>query len=50
MALLHNATLTPTKRELLTSWLPTRPWFDGEVDRDPAGSFRLDDPDGEVGM
>ena len=50
MALLHNATLTPTKRELLDGWLPGRSWFDGTLERDPVGSFRLDDPDGEVGM
>lgn len=50
MALLHDATLTPTKRELLDGWLPTRSWFDGELDRRPVGSFRLDDPEGEVGI
>lgn len=51
MALLHKATLTPTKLELITGWLPGRPWFTGpagEVLR--AGSFRFDDPDGAVGI
>lgn len=51
MALLHKATLSPTKLELLTAWLPGRPWFtgpDGEMRR--AGSFRLDDPAGAVGI
>jgi hypothetical protein len=50
MALLYDATLTPTKRELLTAWLPTRSWFDGDAERKPVASFRFDDPDGEVGV
>ena len=45
-----NATLTPSKRELMGAWLPTRPWFDGRTDRKPVGSFRFDDPDGQVGV
>jgi len=49
MAYLHHATLVPTKRQLLMAWLPEQPWFTS-VEWDPAGSFRLDDPDGEVGM
>ncbi|MFD5098786.1 maltokinase N-terminal cap-like domain-containing protein [Streptomyces albidochromogenes] len=53
MAVIHNTTLSPTKLELLTSWLPSRPWYDGDA-REPrlarAGGFRLDDPDGEVGI
>ena len=51
MALLHKATLAPTKLELLTAWLPGRPWFtgpSGEVLR--AGSYRFDDPAGAVGV
>lgn len=48
MALLHQATLTPGKRDLLHAWLPSRSWYDG-VQRKPVGSFRLDDPAGEVG-
>ena len=51
MARLHGtATLVPTKRELLDAWLPHRPWFDGVLERGPVASFRLDDPEGEVGM
>lgn len=51
MAIVHpQATLTPSKRELMDAWLPTRPWFDGHLDRKPVGSFRFDDPDGEVGL
>ncbi len=48
MALLHQATLTPGKRELMGAWLPSRSWYDGRSPR-PVGSFRLDDPAGEVG-
>ncbi|MEU4428534.1 hypothetical protein AB0F81_48615 [Actinoplanes sp. NPDC024001] len=52
MALLHKATITPTKLELLASWLPTRPWYDGpespELTR--VAAARFDDPDGEVGI
>lgn len=50
MALLHEATISPRKDELVGPWLPTRPWWDGETERTPVGSFRLDDPAGEVGM
>jgi hypothetical protein len=50
MALVYpNATLSPSKRELMAAWLPTRPWFDGR-ERKPVGSFRFDDPDGQVGL
>ena len=48
MALLHQATLTPGKRELMHAWLPSQSWYDG-TERKPVGSFRLDDPAGEVG-
>jgi hypothetical protein len=51
MALVYpNATLTPSKRDLMEAWLPTRSWFDGNTDRKPVGSFRFDDPAGEVGL
>jgi hypothetical protein len=50
MAIVHpNATLTPSKRELMDAWLPTRSWYDGQ-ERKPVGSFRFDDPAGEVGL
>ena len=46
-----DATLTPTKLDLVAEWLPLQPWFSG----DPAtarlvGAFRFVDPDGEVGI
>ncbi len=50
MALLHEATISPRKDELVGPWLRTRRWWDGETERAPIGSFRLDDPAGEVGM
>lgn len=54
MSIIHKTTLTPTKLELLTSWLPTQPWYEGAAGRTPvlskAGGFRLDDPEGEVGI
>ncbi|WP_330239971.1 maltokinase N-terminal cap-like domain-containing protein [Streptomyces sp. NBC_00525] len=52
MAVIHRTTLAPTKLELLADWLPTRAWYVGsprpELVR--SGGFRLDDPQGEVGM
>ncbi|MFJ4280491.1 1,4-alpha-glucan branching protein [Streptomyces massasporeus] len=53
MAVIHRTTLKPTKLELLTSWLPSRPWYrggTGEPTLAKAGGFRLDDPRGEVGI
>ncbi|HEX4092646.1 MAG TPA: 1,4-alpha-glucan branching protein [Trebonia sp.] len=53
MAIIHHTTLTPTKLELLAGWLPAQPWY-VDPGRAPelakAGGFRLDDPDGEVGI
>ena len=49
MAILHQATLSPTKDELLAEWLPTQPWAgDGPWHR--VGAYRFDDPAGEVGL
>lgn len=51
MAYLHDATLVPTKRELLDPWLPQQDWCTlASLEFDTVGSFRLDDPDGEVGL
>jgi len=50
MAIVYDATITPGKRDLMKAWLPSRSWFDGDLDRKPVGSFRFDDPDGEVGI
>ncbi|GAB2991104.1 CG0192-related protein [Actinotalea caeni] len=52
MAILHKATLTPTKAELVAAWLPEQDWYDGVVPPRPrrVATFRLDDPAGEVGL
>ncbi|MGW0755149.1 maltokinase N-terminal cap-like domain-containing protein [Streptomyces sp. NPDC002814] len=53
MSIIHRTTLKPTKLELLTTWLPTRPWYEGgpsAPELTKAGGFRLDDPEGEVGI
>ena len=50
MAVIHDATLTPSKLELLVPWLATRPWCDGPGDVEKLGAYRFDDPAGEVGI
>lgn len=48
MGIVHRATLSPTKQELVESWLPSRSW--GGVITDKLGEYRLDDPAGEIGV
>jgi hypothetical protein len=52
VAFIHATTMTPTKVELLTAWLPQQDWYRGrgipQLTR--VGGFRLDDPDGGVGI
>jgi len=52
MALLHDATLNPEKLELLHAWLPGRSWYPGGPVDDvrKLGTYRFDDPAGEVGV
>jgi hypothetical protein len=51
MALIHRATLTPTKLELLATWLPEQPWYTGPTgDVARVASFRFDDPADAVGI
>ncbi len=50
MALIYKASLSPSKLELLTAWLPTRPWFSGDADLRQVAAYRFDDPAGEVGL
>jgi hypothetical protein len=53
MAIIHDTTLSPGKLELLTGWLPAQPWYRGDGPEpvlSKAGGFRLDDPQGEVGI
>ena len=49
MALLHRATLVPSKGDLVAAWLPSRCWAPPEQISSGV-SYRLDDPAGEVGM
>lgn len=49
MAIIYAAELAPTKPELVEAWLDRQPWGgDGPVE--VLGSYRFDDPDGEVGV
>jgi Maltokinase N-terminal cap domain len=53
MAVIYQTTLTPSKLDLLTRWLPAQPWYDGaerQPDLSKSGGFRLDDPSGQVGI
>jgi hypothetical protein len=50
MALLHDATITPSKLDLLTAWLPSRAWFSGDAALERVAACRFDDPEGEVGL
>jgi hypothetical protein len=53
MAIIHRTTLIPGKLELLAAWLPAQPWYldrGREPELAKAGGFRLDDPQGEVGI
>lgn len=50
MALVHRATLSPSKRELVESWLPTRSWASGRTVAGKLAEYRFDDPAGEVGV
>lgn len=53
MSIIYRTTLTPSKLELIAAWLPTRSWY-RLTGRAPelvkAGGFRLEDPEGEVGI
>ncbi|WP_432156382.1 maltokinase N-terminal cap-like domain-containing protein [Streptomyces sp. bgisy153] len=53
MAVIHHTVLRPSKLELLAAWLPSRPWYRGGAagpELVKSGGFRLDDPEGEVGI
>jgi len=52
MAVHHEATIVPSKLELLQAWVPHQPWA-GRADTSALtklGSYRFDDPEGEVGI
>lgn len=48
MAILHRATITPGKLELIEEWLGDDLAGDSELSQ--VASYRFDDPDGEVGI
>lgn len=50
MGIVHRATLTPSKQELVESWLPSRGWAAGRRVTEKVAEYRLDDPAGEVGV
>jgi maltokinase-like protein len=53
VATIYRTTMAPTKLELLAQWLPQQAWWRGgdqPPQLTPAGGFRLDDPEGEVGI
>ncbi|MEU4159197.1 hypothetical protein [Actinoplanes sp. NPDC026670] len=51
MAILHKATIVPSKLELLAAWLPGRAWYDGPAaEPERVAAARFDDPAGEVGI
>ncbi|MER8093697.1 maltokinase N-terminal cap-like domain-containing protein [Streptomyces goshikiensis] len=53
MAIIHKTTMSPGKLDLLAAWLPDQSWY-RPTGRPPelarSGGFRLDDPEGEVGI
>ena len=49
MAIVHKATLSPGKAELIDAWLDGQPWA-GRGAVEIAGSYRFDDPAGAVGV
>src|SRR4051812_8833691 len=52
MATIYQATITPTKLELLSAWLPGRHWYpaDDVKDLQRVAACRFDDPAGQVGV
>ena len=51
IAKIEEATLTPSKIDLVRDWLARQPWFAGDAsDLERVGAFRFVDPDGEVGI
>ena len=50
MGIIHKATLSPSKQEVVEGWLPTRTWADGHRIAEKVAEYRFDDPEGEVGV
>ncbi|WP_026128266.1 maltokinase N-terminal cap-like domain-containing protein [Nocardiopsis lucentensis] len=49
MAIIHKASVTPSKMTLIGAWLDGRPWAGRGRDQ-VLGKYRFDDPAGEVGV
>jgi hypothetical protein len=51
MAIIHRATLRPSKLELVAGWVPGRPWGGAAAgtELEQLAAYRFDDPAGEVG-
>ncbi|SDT46085.1 maltokinase N-terminal cap-like domain-containing protein [Microlunatus soli] len=49
MAIIYNATITPSKPEVVDAWLDRQSWA-GAGPSEMLGSYRFDDPEGEVGV
>lgn len=50
MALIHAASITPTKHEAIAAWLPTQPWAPPTGGLRLLAAYRFDDPEGKVGL
>ena len=51
MSRFHRATITPSKADLIAQWAPTQPWGPSAAEpNEYVGAFRVDDPDGQVGI
>ncbi|QUX30579.1 hypothetical protein KGD83_08760 [Nocardiopsis akebiae] len=49
MAIIHKATVTPSKMTLISTWLDSQSWA-GQGSDENLGKYRFDDPEGEVGV
>jgi hypothetical protein len=50
MSILHRATLVPSKLDVIDAWLTKQPWATSTGTLERVGTYRFDDPAGEVGI
>lgn len=50
MALYHDATVSPSKPELIDMWMSRQSWLTDDGADQVIGAYRFDDPEGRVGM
>lgn len=52
MGIVYNTTMSPSKTELVSAWLPTQDFYSGHSTPklEHIGGFRLEDPQGDVGV